>query len=203
MKKYSGFTLIELLVVVLIIGILAAIALPQYQKVVRKARFAEVKTTSRALMNAIDNYNLANGFSFTHDVGELDIELPMSYEHTSTWEEAGWYYNDRVMYGILCFDGSPTRCEVNITQNDTGQKSPLEDWDTGIDIVLRKTPTHSWYVYSIEAWDDNYPYTKETTALWCQFIKDGAFHQLVPTSGANAGKPRLWQECAAAGVPLI
>ncbi len=73
--RLSGFTLIELLVVVLIIGILSAIALPQYQKAVAKARFATVKATARALAEAENAYYMANG-EFSSDVQNLDIQLP-------------------------------------------------------------------------------------------------------------------------------
>ena len=56
-----GFTLIELLVVVLIIGILSAIALPQYKKAVVKARFSEAFVNLKALGEAVKICELENG----------------------------------------------------------------------------------------------------------------------------------------------
>jgi len=61
MQNKAGFTLIELLVVVLIIGILAAVALPQYTKVVEKSRAAEALAMMKSLSTGVEEYVLANG----------------------------------------------------------------------------------------------------------------------------------------------
>ena len=73
--KNHAFTLIELLVVVLIIGILTAIALPQYQKAVEKSRFVQLQIAGKALDNAEQLYYLANG-DYTADLTQLDIQMP-------------------------------------------------------------------------------------------------------------------------------
>ena len=88
MKK--GFTLIELLVVVLIIGILSAVALPQYQKAVEKSRTTEALSNMSTMRNQMDIYILANGFpgagvtiSYT-DLADVDIQ-------GGSWvDQGGW-----------------------------------------------------------------------------------------------------------------
>ena len=71
----KGFTLIELLVVVLIIGILSAVALPQYTKAVEKSRATEAMTLLGNLATAEEVYKMSTG-TYTNDLSVLDLQLP-------------------------------------------------------------------------------------------------------------------------------
>lgn len=87
-----GFTLIELLVVVLIIGILASVAVPQYTKAVEKSRAAGVIQKVKSLQNAVDMYLLANDWptvQFTNLSGTSGREnLDISFKANATMKRS-------------------------------------------------------------------------------------------------------------------
>ena len=98
----GGFTLIELLVVVIIIGILAGVALPQYNKAVRKARLAEVFQNIAAINNAQALKNLEAG---TTGVWYNFEDLPVTFTEADGTAATGTSYEGANGWGYM--GGSP------------------------------------------------------------------------------------------------
>lgn len=73
----KGFTLIELIFAVVIIGILAALAIPRFSNTLEKSRTAEAVNILETLRNAQEVYKLEN-LAYAADLNVLDVTIPAS-----------------------------------------------------------------------------------------------------------------------------
>ena len=103
MNGNSAFTLIELLVVVLVIGILAAVALPQYEKAVWKSRYSQLVTVANSIAQAAEVYYLANG-QIPTNVEDLSIGMNCQNPHSGRWKCDDFYCDFKLNGHLLCMN---------------------------------------------------------------------------------------------------
>lgn len=77
-KNRTGFTLLELLTVIIIVGILGALALPNYMKAQRRSYSAEAWTNASAILEALKIYYVDNSYTWTTNIALLPIDNPNS-----------------------------------------------------------------------------------------------------------------------------
>ena len=84
-KRFHGFSLMEVMIVVVIIGILAALAYPNLEKYLKRARQTEAKTNLSAIYTAQKIYFTLHQ-SYAEDINELDLSLVQGDPYTFTME---------------------------------------------------------------------------------------------------------------------
>ncbi len=148
MRYTKGFTLIELLVVVLIISVLAAIALPQYEVAVQSSKVKRMMSIMKDIGSASERYKLANG-SYTNRYDDLDISL--SCENTT--EGSYWQH-----------------CRIKGIPGSVGLfNSGAVQYQSGFGVTLQLTLPAKWLCLSYTSGGSGYlGYKKDLAEKVCQ-----------------------------------
>ena len=124
-KTRRGFTLIELLVVVLIIGVLAAVALPQYQKSVNRSKGAQDIVIAKSLAEAANRYYLANGSYKGIGIDKLDISVPSNIGNN--W----WAFVSAFSGNTHVATASVSRYNISLKHTNSGSLSLIYNLRNG------------------------------------------------------------------------
>ena len=160
----QGFTLLELLVVVLIIGILAGIALPQYERSVEKAKVAQALITLKYMRERGQEYMLRHGFTENMDLedfgpfgnDEIGIELP------SDWVCDSDYDNDELCCSDeWCFES---------TASSWGDGGYAPSMPAAIRVKQGKTNMDSDVYYNLYYTSDGKLYCTNQSTDYCKFL---------------------------------
>ncbi len=124
MQNKQGFTLIELLVVVLIIGILSAIALPQYTISVEKARLSEGFVNAKAMLDSIQRYQQNMPGECPDNNTGLDADL-----QGGQWDskDNGTVFSTKNFTYTL-----NNNCTVEVCRRDEGSATCIVSWTQGL-----------------------------------------------------------------------
>ena len=164
--KNKAFTLIELLVVVLIIGILSAIALPQYTKAVEKSRMAEALQIAAGIRTGIDVYVLANGYQNIELVGDMSdsgisglLDVDVESQLNCTLDD-----HDSCCSKYFCFDAycGTEWCRVRAFRYQNGN---VETSDEQYNILWEKSAATGQWTKTCTP-RDNFPYSASLCATF-------------------------------------
>ena len=118
MTKNKGFTLIELMIVVVILGVIAAIALPAYQGYAERARRADAKTSLLGLQMAMEKLR-ANCAFYAQNIGSSMVCGVDSANTTVAWDTT----SNENYYNIAIVPGSASSSAYSIQATPTGIQS--------------------------------------------------------------------------------